>query len=677
VNEFTDNMTYQKGVHTIKWGYNSRWTDQYGYNNAGIYPNVSLSTANGNSVPTTFGPGAAGQAAIASADLSRYQSLYNDLLGRVSSVTQTYYSDLSKFQAAGSSLIRNYLLREYGLFVQDDWRVRPNLTVNVGLRWEYFKPPVERDDFQGYLNKAGSVNTASNIDNLTVVKGQQWYNSDFKDFAPRLGFAWDPTGKGKTSIRGDFGIFYDRMIGAAVSLADGNTPGFSSPLTNYPNQTGTDVRVSDGVNAMVPALPAAPVLQLPANRGNAAGVLFNPNLTTGYVTHMSLGIQREVFRNTVLDVSYVGTRGIKLFMDEDMNQQKIYTSGFLSAFQQLQTACVGKTSCSALTAANPIVAVFGTAQSAYNSFGGTNVAQGAVYSAATTMDVNNYTKYAAAGLSEYYLRNYPQFQQLIEGTNDGRTYYNSLQVSVRRNVGALKMVANYTWSKSMDNWNSEGNGFTNSTVMDNYNLALNRGRADSDIPQAFNAATTYTLPIGKGHRFGTNWNRWLDTAFGGWDVGNLTVWQSGRTMTLTAGVNSGPFGANWANYTGDRNTGGVLRQGSGVFYFTPGQITAFTATTSFNGVSIPALLPAAGQVGSAGRNTFRGPRYFDMDFSLVKAFKLTERQRVTFRIESYDAFNNVNFNNPAFTATTAAATFGKITTDIASRVYQMALRYDF
>lgn len=107
-----------------------------------------------------------------------------------------------------------------------------------------------------------------------------------------------------------------------------------------------------------------------------------------------------------------------------------------------------------------------------------------------------------------------------------------------------------------------------------------------------------------------------------------------------------------------------MRQGNGVFWFTPAEVARFT-------------FPAAGTTGTSGRNSFRGPRYFDMDASLVKHFKLTERIAATFRVEAYDVFNNVNFANPSATLTTPA-TFGKISGDYnGARTMQMALRLDF
>ncbi len=340
----------------------------------------------------------------------------------------------------------------------------------------------------------------------------------------------------------------------------------------------------------------------PTDRTNTI-FLFAPNLRTGYVQQYSLTLQREVFRNTVVEAAYVGTHGIKLFMDLNLNQPRIYED-FLAAFRELQAF---RASGTPVSASNTLVRIFGTTAAAITSIGSNVIDQGAVGSAADSLDRTNYSRYAAAGVSDFYLRNFPQFNQLVVGTNDGRSYYNSFQLSMRRQAGALKFVANYTFSKSMDNITVEGNGFT--SPIDNFNVRLNRARGDFDIPHAFNSSFIYTLPIGKGRRFAGHAPRWVDSALGGWDVGLLAMWQSGRVLTYLSGRATGPTtNSSYVNYAGDRNVGRVMRKGDGVYWLTPEEIGRFS-------------YPVAGEIGTGGRNAFRGPRFFDVDMSLVKKFK--------------------------------------------------------
>jgi hypothetical protein len=662
VNEWTDNITKIHGGHTFKAGLNIRFTKQYGYNASGIYPNYDLSTAAGNAPPSSATP----PGALSSTDLTIFQGMYNTLLGRVSQISQTFYSNLQMFQAAGTPRVRNFILHEYGFFFQDDWKISRNLTLNVGLRWEFSGVPYEQNGLSGSLDKVAALNTVSQIDNLTIQRGAQWYNNDWNNFAPRFGFSWDPKGDGKMAIRGGYGMFYDRNIGSTVNGVDGNTPGFTQSVPVFPNQSGsTDVRISD--NPALPAQPGAPVLTLPATRSTSV-IVFNPNLRSGYVHQWNLTVQREIARNTVIEAGYLGNRGLKLYYNEDLNQPRIY-GDFLQSFQQLQAYVANKT---AVPASNTLVKIFGSPDAAVSAIGSSTFTTGQVRIAADTVDKNNYTKYAAAGVSQFYLRNYPQFNQVEYGTNDGRSYYNSFQLSLRRQVGALRMTANYTRSKSMDNvlstaTSGEGNGV--SEPIDNYNANLNRARSNFDIPNVFTFSSAYTLPIGKGHAFGADMPRWANTFVGGWDLGGLMIWDSGSPFTVVTSRLTGPSlqsttTGDWANYTGSRNIGSVTRQGNGVYFFTPAEIANFS-------------YPVAGDIGNSGRNSFRGPRFFNIDLSLVKRFAITEKHALVFRAEAYNLVNNVNFANPGLNLSTPAG-FGKISGIVsAPRFMQMALRYEF
>ena len=654
VRHIADSLTWVRGKHTFKVGLDWRFTGQWNSSDAGIYPNVALSRSFGNVPPSSIGP----SGNISPADRLSFENLYNDLLGRMSQVTLTFYSDLETFQPAGKPRVRDQRFHDYGYFVQDDWKLNPHFVLNLGLRYEFFGVPVEANGLQRTLDKVALISHTAQINDFTVQPSSRWYNNDVNNFAPRVGLVWDLAGSGKTALRVDWGIFYDRLTGATATLVDNNTPGFSQVAVVYPNsQTGSDLRVSDGIP--LPQQPVAPVLRPPATRSSATVGLFAPDLRTGYVQQYSLTLQHEVFRNTVIEAGYVAMRGLKLFMEVDLNQPRIYED-FLTAFRELQlfraTGVPG-------SASNTLVRMFGSAASAIAAVGASNLDLGAVGAAADSLDRTNYAFYSRAGVSDFYLRNFPQFGRVIVGTNDGRSYYDSLQLSLRRRAGALRFVANYTFSKSIDNISVDGNPFT--SPIDNFNLRLNRARGDYDIPHAFNSSFIYTLPIGKGHRFAGSAPPWVDSAVGGWDVGLLAMWQTGRVLTYSSGRATGPGTVNtWANYSGDRNIGSVMRRGDGVYWLTPDEIGRFS-------------YPSAGEIGTSGRNAFRGPRFFNVDMSLVKKFPITERYAVSFRAEAYNLFNNSNFAAPNGNLATPAS-FGKISSTVGNpRILQMALRLDF
>jgi hypothetical protein len=260
---------------------------------------------------------------------------------------------------------------------------------------------------------------------------------------------------------------------------------------------------------------------------------------------------------------------------------------------------------------------------------------------------------------------------LLYGNNDGRSEYNSLQVRLRRQVGAFRLTANYTWSKSIDNDQStatggEGNGFA--APLDSFNEGLVRGCSNFDIPHAFTATGLYTLPVGRGKAFASNISPWLNTVVGGWDLGGLLIWESGSPFTVSSGFATGAgTGATFADYTGSRTIGGITTSplGPGVYYFTPAQIANFAE-------------PAAGTYGSSGRNIFRGPQFFNLDSSLVKHFVIKEHKTLTFRAEAYNLFNNVDFANPSVTLSGSKVALGRISSVVNNpRILQLALRFDF
>jgi hypothetical protein len=684
VEDFIDNMTMTHGKHIFKWGGKISYTKQVGYNDGGIWYNITTGTGNGN---TPLIPAAL--AGIGSTQQTQFQSLYNDVLGRMDSVAHTFYSnDLSTFVDAGVSRTRDYRLHEHGYYFQDDWKVLPNLTLNLGIRWELFLPPYEADNKQAYVANANEISPTTPATDLTVARGANWYKTDWNNFAPRVGFAWDVRGDGKTAVRGNYGVFYDRVIGAVASGVDGATPGFSQSGTILPATLTSAQLASYGCAATVPVgdvrvsdclpvapKPASPSLTLPISNRTTTIELMNPNLRTGYVHSFSLTVQRELLPNTILEVGYVGNLGTKLFMLQDMNQIHVVESGFLSAFKELQAF---QSTGAAPSASNPLVKMFGTAGAAITAMGSTNVSRGNVGTAANTVDRSYNSKYAAAGLPQTWLRNYPQYNLVEEGTNAGHSYYHALQVSLRRQVGALKTTLNYTWSHSIDTLNpggsatssaGDGNGFA--SPVDNFNLLANRANSDFDHRQSFNASVSYTLPVGRGKRFGSGWSKWLDTFAGGWEVGSVVILQDGAPFSVSSTRTTYSNDANtYADYNGaTKNIGNLVKKADGsVWWMSAADLANFA-------------YPAAGTYGTSGRNAFRLPGYFDIDSSLVKRFKITERQGLTFRAEAYNLINHSNFTTLG-TSLTSPSTFGKLSgttgpAGTSARNLQLTLRYDF
>ncbi|MCX6613332.1 MAG: TonB-dependent receptor [Acidobacteria bacterium] len=660
--DMTDNISFLKGKHTYKVGFTFRRVLQYGYNFGGIYPNVNLTrTSAGNAPAATFGP-----QGLTSANRQIFEGLFNDVLGRVGNVTQTFYSDLVTFQDAGSPRVRNTVFKDMGIFFQDDWKIRSNLTLNVGLRWENFGVPKELNGFQGSLDRVADLNTSANISNTVIKKTDSWYKNDFNNFAPRFGFAYDVFKNGKTVVRGNWGIFFDRIIGATSSAVDGNTPGFAQATQTFPNGAGGTIRtVSNLAASDLPIKPGAPVTSLPLNR-NTTITVFNPNLRTGYLQQINFGISHQIAKNTVLDTGFVRTAGTKLFTWQDINQPRIY-GDFLNSFRELAAFSANGT---AVGGNNTLARLFGGAGAAVTALGATNLAQGLAGTVADNLDrtASNYNRYAGAGVSDFYLRNYPQYNQVQYGSNAGSSSYNSLQMTVSHRTRNALAILNYTFSKSIDNASVDGNGFT--APVDNYNFVNNRGRSDFDRPHAINFSGSYTLPFGKGQRYMSGANGFVNRIVGDWTIGGLAIVQSGTVFSVTSARRTlGSTLNTYANYSGDRNIGEVLKDGRGVQYFSAAQVAAFT-------------FPGAGEIGNSGRNAFRGPKFFNTDASIVKPIPITERIKMQFRAEAYNLLNRANFTTPG-TSILTPSTFGRLSatantsSGTGARVMQMALRVDF
>ena len=415
--------------------------------------------------------------------------------------------------------------------------------------------------------------------------------------------------------------------------------------------------------ADLPAKPGAPITNQPVTRVPSV-VVFNPNLRTGYLQQINFGVQHQVSRNTVLDVSFVRTMGTKLFGFLDMNQPRIY-GDFLNSFNELETF---RATGAPVSAGNTLSRLFGGAAAAVTRVGATNLQQGLAGTVADNLDRNNYQLYAAAGVSPFYLRNYPQYNQMIYGDNFHSSSYNSLQTALTHRARNAIVTVNYTYARSIDNGSTDGNGFT--SPVDNFNLVNNRSRSDTDRPHVVNLIGSYSLPFGKGQRFVSSANGFVHRLIGGWEIGGVSVIQSGTVFSVTGARRTVGSALNtYANYSGDRTLGDTQKVGSGVLFFTPEQVTGFT-------------FAGAGQIGNSGRNSFRGPGFFNMDVSLVKRIPVTDRMRFTFRAEMYNALNHANFANPGASIVTPA-TFGRISATVTTssgtgaRVAQMALRFDF
>lgn len=647
--EASDYLSHSQGLHTFKYGVNFRRTVQSSVDYNGVYPNITFGRTMGN-IPSV---GPAGVSIISDNDRQTFENLYNDLLGRMESVSQTYNSSLTSVLAAGTPKSRDYAFKEYSAFVQDDWRILPNLTLNLGLRYEVSPAPTELNGYQANLDQASGISASSNISNFQFVPGS-WYSTDKKNIAPRAGFAWDPFGTGTLVIRGSYGIYYDRLIGAVTNFVDQNSFGFSQTVPVYPNAAGMDQRLSDGVPGI--QQPAASLIQ-PLPSRSASIAVIDPNLRTPRIDQFHLTLEKRLF-GAILQAGYVGTRGTRLFQYLNLNQTK--TSGdFLQAFQELRAY---RNDGTPVSGNNTLVRIFGSPIAALNAIGGSVVDTGQAGLAADTVDRNYYGKYAAANVPDFYIRNFPQFNSFMYGSSSAKSWYDALQLGITKNTANYSFRAYYTWSKSLDTLSSDGNVYV--STPDSQNPGLNKSFSDFDRTHVFNLAWNYALPFGRNVSSDADRPHWIDFLLGGWNLGVLYVRESGARFSVDSGRQNNFAGvSSLANFSGTRNTGALYQQYGIFHWFSPDAIKMFT-------------YPDTGEISNSGRNTFVGPAYADWDLMLQKRFLVRENRSLQFRIEAFNVLNRAQFGNP--NSNLYSPTFGLITSTQGNpRRMQVALKYQF
>ena len=464
----------------------------------------------------------------------------------------------------------------YAGFVQDDWKARPNLTLNLGLRYEYYSPLKEKNGrLSNLFFTPGTLATAQ----VRVVN--ELYERDKNNFAPRFGFAYSPNWNrfgmmnGRSVIRGGFGIAYNRIPVAPLNNARGNPPffaryGICCGDTNSPFAGGRILYVAGTSNSVTsyPRNPALgqgidPVTGVPRS-GSVEIYGTQQDMRTPYVYTYSLEVQQELGRNFTATVGYQGSAGHKLI--RLVNQNFLYP-------------------------------------------------------------------------------NSPNFYAVYFSQPDVNSNYNGLNATLtRRFSGGFQIQGNYRFSKSIDQLSYEVPGFvTNQTYPQNNRSE--RGPSDFDVKHYFVLSSLYELPILR------NRTDFLGSIFGGWMVTGILTAHTGFPFTpVVGGCTSTPGGPQLCP---------VRPQG----YTGPGDIDtsndAFINGTNFPGGGKPFFVVTKQANGSIappgiGRNSFRGPDYFNVDMSLVKMFRFGkvgsngEGANLELRGNFFNIFNKLNLSPFSF-----------------------------
>lgn len=494
----------------------------------------------------------------------------------------------------------------FGVYVQDDIRFRPNLTINAGLRYEMATVPIET---QGHVSRINS------IDGSQVIKGNPIIaNPSRRNFEPRVGFSWDPFNNGKTAIRGGFGMFDVQIfpvnlrgaIGAFPFLVEAND---SSPSPNL--QPGD-----------FPSAGFARVLAAGAMAAHLYNVESNPK--RNYVMQWNLNLQREIAPNTTFMVAYVGSRGVHNLFVTDNSNIVLPTKtphGYIwpcgpdgSTNPDGSTPCVvGFLPPPAGTTANPV----------------------------STSKVNP---------------NFGRVSEVVWGS-DSIFHALELQVSKRMSHG-LEAQVSYTYGRSEDSssGSTDGDQFLNGiTSLLFFDKASRRGPSDFDVPHNLIASYTWDIPSPKGV------SGFLGTASSGWRLGGIFQVSDGTPFTPLIGGD--PLGMSADSFDIANRVPGCNPVHGGFNYLNLNCFSVPVQTTDLGGKcqpfgfvsSTPGPFNAgttgtcANLMGNAGRNSVIGPRITNFDMSLVKNTRvprISETFNVQFRVEVFNIFNHANFNSP-------------------------------
>jgi len=756
-------VNWLRGQHSVQFGGSfsriSGWTRAQT-----LVPGLALGVdttndpANAAMFSTTFFPGAA------NADLNNARALYALLTGRVTAINGNARLDgeTGRYVYLGEGRTDEQQ-DEVGLFVQDSWRIRPNVTVNAGLRWQVALPFQANTSVYSMNTMAdlcgvsglgdGPGGRECNLFNPGVFNpggrppvyelytaGTPGYNTDYDNFAPNVGVAWQPgVEKGwlrtilgdpaQATVRASYGVSYNSDgLGFYTGVYNSN-PG--NLLTT--NRTATSTQfplVPPGESWPVllrdaarlgpsPGIPAGPSYPMAANF-NSGVSLFHPDFRTPFARSFSVGVQRTLGRQMAIEVRYVGTRLVDGTRTEDWNEVNWTTNGFLDEFRLAQAnllanLAAGRGSSFAYfgpgTGTSPLpiyLASFNARPqsaagdpAAYAGTNWTNPArlgelatrnpdpEGAAETLFTTAGFR--TNLAAAGYpSNFFVLN-PAVSSAEVRTNGDSTTYDSLQVNLRRALSAgLAIDANYVYARR-----SASRPATQRLLRETDKPV----RSTAEVPHALKMTVSYELPFGQGKPFGGGMNRWLDAAAGGW------------SLNLTGRVQSGTI----LNFGSVRVVGMSLDELRDAFkiridpvtkivYTLPqdiidNTIRAFnTSATSANGYGAQGpptgryLAPASGpdciQVFrgdcAPADVLVQGPIFTRFDLNARKRFRFSDKRSFDFAVDVMNLFNAINFN--AVAQAGSGATINQVnqayqdpnvTFDPGGRVMQLVFRFNF
>ncbi len=491
--------------------------------------------------------------------------------------------------ASAPTFSRSNRYHEFALYSQDSWRFDPRLTLNLGVRWEYFGVQHNRNaylDSNYYDGTSGDIfnrirTGAMQIARLSPVGGL--WAKDWNNFAPRLGFAWDVTGKGTTSIRGGYGIAYERNFGNVTFNVIQNPPAYSVLQLDFiPVQTGNFGPLTGNIGTQ------------PLRVSSARNV--NPNIRTAYAHLWSMSFERRIMKNVLFSLDYSGSKGEKLYSLENPNR--------------------------AGSGNHYLPSVYGSLT-------------GSPFACSTA---------ASAGICADRILD-TQFTAINRRNNNGESNYSGLNARILGtdiHGTGLTLSFNYTYSHALDNLSStfsESNNNFNLGLLDPFNPHLDYGNADFDVRHRASVTAIWSIPFAKNTSGVTR--RILD----GWQVAPIFSAQTGNPFTIfdctniafevcprmfQTGAVKHSATSSLGPITGEANRFSIVNISTSAFdtsYFDP-----------LTGISEFGPYPANMNT----RNSFYGPGLWNVDIGIIKNTKINERFTLQLRGEAFNLFNHSN-----------------------------------
>jgi len=649
--QFIDNLSIVTGAHVFRTGANVRLyehNDQRGQP-GGTDVTPAMSFMQNIRPPAGFNTPVVGARSIDPTDSNNLNGAINDILGIPARLSQVFLGDLSAdaflpFRSGKGVTLWNlgHRLKQYNFYFQDEWRLRQNVTVNYGARWEINPAPSEAGG-RVYVPNKPVVGTGL----VSFRKTDRWYErNNATAIAPRIGIAWSP--RLNFVIRSGYGIAFDPIASFQVTAVSGKVPGLTFSCSATVGSAATpgcasvpDIRIGQGFPLELPpptVKPSSfltPPEQLLTNAPDLT--VFDQKLKLPTVHQWNLTIEHELPWGVVAQASYIGRRGMRLLRAYDVNQ--INADPILPSFvimqQNMRNGCRPDGTGCANGVAVPVV----TSGIVSSTFVNSSTTQ----SDLTLNAAGNFAGRVEQTTLPARLRPNQQFAKITYIDSGGDSYYHSAQATLRKRFGdGLQAGLAYTFGKSIDDQSVDPVGATSGGALSTTNSRTptdirdwrqERGRSDFDRRHVLTVNSLWELPIGKQKRFASSIHPALNHIVGGWSLNGIYTFMSGEPFSVRSGVRTSNF-----SHESRADIAGAKPQVR--LQEVPGVIgpVVFKDASAF-------AIPAPGTNG-AGRNIFEAPGYWNLDLGIGKRFELTERLNLQFRAEMFNALNHANFDNP-------------------------------